>query len=174
MHYTLLQRKMKESVACIIFNKEKDQLILIMRRDIPVWVLPGGGIEPGETPEQAAVREALEETGCEVQIVRKVAYYEPENRLTKPTHFFECSILSGSLQEGSETRKIGFFPVMSLPKKLVHFYRYWIEDALLFSPEVLKKKIQRTSYFWFVHDLITHPVLVFRFLLTRIGIHINN
>lgn len=32
----------------------------------PPWVFPGGGIRPGETPEDAAVREALEETGLTV------------------------------------------------------------------------------------------------------------
>lgn len=34
------------------------------------WCLPGGRIEPGETPEQAAVREVKEETGLHVKVIR--------------------------------------------------------------------------------------------------------
>jgi 8-oxo-dGTP pyrophosphatase MutT (NUDIX family) len=45
--------KKHESVACILFNNSK--ILLIKRRDIPVWVLPGGGIDQGESPETAAV-----------------------------------------------------------------------------------------------------------------------
>lgn len=163
---------MNESVACIIFNKEKDKVLLLKRRDIPVWVLPGGGIDAGETPESAAAREAEEETGLAVTLERKIAFYKPKNKLTKPTHFYEC-LAVGMPTTGSETREIGFFPLSALPKKLVPFYKTWIDDALLFSDRVLEKTIQKTSYWTFLNYLFCHPLLVFQFFLTRIGIHIN-
>ncbi len=164
---------MAKSVACIIFDDEKRKVLLIKRRDIPVWVLPGGGIDPDETPEAAAIREGQEETGLKLTLVRQVAHYLPVNNLTKPTNFYECKIIEGSLKTGPETRDIGFFPIDALPKKLVPFYKTWIEDALKFLPTVLEKKIQKTSYWTFCQYLITHPLLVVQFLLTRLGIHFN-
>lgn len=164
---------MEESVCIIIFDKEKKQVLLIKRRDIPVWVLPGGGLEEGEEPEAAALREAEEETGLKLKIERKVAFYTPANRLTRPTHFYECVVLGGSPQIGAETRAIQFFPLDQLPRTLVPFYRTWIDDALLFWPEVLKKKIKKTSYWKLLQYLICHPLLVIQFFLTRMGIHFN-
>ena len=46
-----------------------DEVLLIKRAKPPfLWSLPGGRIEPGETPEQAAVRELMEETGVTADI----------------------------------------------------------------------------------------------------------
>ncbi|MDN3506578.1 MAG: NUDIX domain-containing protein [Simkaniaceae bacterium] len=163
---------MSESVATVIFNEDRTKILLIKRRDIPVWVLPGGGIEPGEKPEEAAIRESDEETGMQVTLTRKVAYYHPKNRLTRQTHFFEC-VASGTPQTGPETRDIAFFSLDKLPGKLVPFYKTWIEDALMQSDQVLEKQIRKTSYWTFVWYLLSHPFLVAQFLLTRMGIHIN-
>jgi len=113
-----------EAAVAVIF--QQGRVLLIQRRDIPVWVLPGGGIEPGETPEQAIVREVLEETGYSVKIKRKVAAYEPVNWMTKPTHFFECEILSGEMKITAESKGIDFFAIDKLPKLIAPPYAGWI------------------------------------------------
>lgn len=161
------------SVACAIFNKTHDQVLLIKRRDIPVWVLPGGGIDPDETPEEAARREGEEETGLKLALVRKIAFYTPVNRLTRPTHFYEATVLEGTPKVGSETKEISFFPLKQLPKRLVPFYRTWIEDAVAEHEEVLEKKIEKTSYWTMCQYMLFHPLLVLQFFMTRLGFHWN-
>jgi diadenosine hexaphosphate hydrolase (ATP-forming) len=46
--------------------------VVLRRTSRGEWVFPKGWIDPGETPEQAAIREAREETGIQAQIVRTV------------------------------------------------------------------------------------------------------
>ncbi|HFD10995.1 MAG TPA: NUDIX domain-containing protein [Crenotrichaceae bacterium] len=64
-----------ECVAAVLYDAVRDQLVLIeqfrvgaMEYDDKPWLLEivAGAIESGETPEQVVVREALEESGCEV------------------------------------------------------------------------------------------------------------
>lgn len=167
-----MAKHLKQAVSGIIFCSEKKKILLIKRRDIPVWVLPGGGVEAQEPPEEAVVRELYEETGLSVQIVRKVAEYLPTNKLTQLTHLFECSIVQGNLQTGSETKEIGFFLSSKLPL-LPPPYLSWIQDALSHQTCVIQKKIKGVSYLVLCKFLCLHPILVIRYLLTKIGIHIN-
>ncbi len=55
------------------------RLLLIQRRHAPAqgqWTLPGGRVEPGESAEQAVVREVREETGLEVRVARWIGRIE--------------------------------------------------------------------------------------------------
>ena len=165
---------MKQAVCGILFDSSREKVLLIKRRDIPVWVLPGGGIEPGESAEQAIVREIQEESGYTVKIQRKIAEYLPVNAFTQFTHFFECAILSSGAFSENETKEMRFFPLNDLPSYLAPPYRGWIDDAVAQHPHLLRKKIAGVSYWVFLKLLLLHPCCVFRYLLTRIGIHLNS
>jgi 8-oxo-dGTP diphosphatase len=65
----------------LIIEHESGGIVLISRRNPPPgWALPGGFVEYGETLETAAVREAREETGLAVTLVRQFHTYSDPGR----------------------------------------------------------------------------------------------
>jgi ADP-ribose pyrophosphatase YjhB (NUDIX family) len=61
------------------------RIVLVKRKDNDLWALPGGGMEPGESIEDTAVREVLEETGLVVGVSGLIGVY------TNPRHVMEYS-----------------------------------------------------------------------------------
>jgi len=56
-------------------------IVLIERKNIPHgWAIPGGFVDYGESYEQAAVREAKEETGLTVELIRQFHTYSKPDR----------------------------------------------------------------------------------------------
>ncbi len=163
-----------QAVYGIIFSENKKNVLLVQRRDLPVWVLPGGGLDPKETPAEGALREVEEETGYQVEIIRQIAKYLPVNSLTQKTYFFECRIIGGFATLNSEARNIRYFPVANLPSHLPPPFPLWIADALLEKQEILTKKIEGVTYWILCKLLLKHPVLVLRYLLTKVGIRFND
>lgn len=51
------------------FIVEDGKVLLLNHKKYGFWLQPGGHVEPGETPDEAAVRETMEETGLEVKVV---------------------------------------------------------------------------------------------------------
>jgi len=160
-------KEMKSAAISIIFSERRDEVLLIKRRDIPVYVLPGGGIESFETDEEAAIRETLEETGLNVKIIRKTGEYTPINRLSSKTHVYECQVIDGAFQNGDETKNIAFFPLDQLPLSFFIVHQYWLQDALKYN-HVVKRPISEVTYFNLIKYFFKHPLLVFGALLARI------
>lgn len=100
--------------VAVVFN-EKKQLLLVKltyQRFHP-WGIPGGGIEYGEQPEDAVVREMLEETGITVAIKRFLLA-----KTWTPARvglYYLCTIRRGDFQPSDEVSEIGYFSKDNLP-----------------------------------------------------------
>jgi len=75
-HQDSVNRRVGAIVACVDAD---GRVLLVRQRGGPIagaWLLPGGGVEQGESPEDAVRRETLEETGCDLTELAHVATYE--------------------------------------------------------------------------------------------------
>src|SRR5437764_12371670 len=120
--------RFRVGVYAVIFNEEG--VLLAHRRDIDWWNLPGGGMESGETVDEALCREVREETGLEVKVERLVGIYsKPQKQEVVLT--FLCQVISGTLQSTEEIRESRYFAPDALPENTLPKHRQRIEDALL-------------------------------------------
>ena len=91
-------------VRVIVLDDENR--ILMVRQDHPersVWMVPGGGIEDGESSVQAAVREVLEETGLEVETKGLIWHVEEvSERGQRFVNFFKARVTGGELELGDD------------------------------------------------------------------------
>src|SRR5689334_5027378 len=87
---------------------EEGRVLLCRRRDIGWWNLPGGGMELGETVDEALRREMLEETGLDVEVGRLVGVYsKPQKQEIVLT--FCCRVMGGTLTETEEVTENRYF-----------------------------------------------------------------
>lgn len=150
----------------IILNEQQTEVVLVKRRDVPVWVLPGGGVEADENPEDSVKRELLEETGFQVAILRKCAEYSPINRLAAFTSVFLCKIHLGQMLLSNEVSEIAFHPLEALPNSFFPLHARWLQEALSY-PYLIQRPLTEVSYYALFKYLICHPGHVLRFAWTR-------
>jgi ADP-ribose pyrophosphatase YjhB (NUDIX family) len=129
------------AVSAVIL--EQGNVLLAHRRDIDWWNLPGGGLELGETVDEALHREVFEETGLEVEIERLVGVYSKPQKQEVVLTFY-CHVTGGTPRETEETRECRYFAPDNLPSNTLPKHRQRVEDALLNQASAILRA-QRTS-----------------------------
>lgn len=111
-----------------------DNTYLLVQESLPqvygLWNFPAGKVDLGESIEQAAIREAKEETGFDIEIIQKIDIYQ-DSATVPPKHAFLAEIIGG---------KLAFPPNEIVDAKWFHFDEIqkmkgslrdpWIIDAI--------------------------------------------
>jgi ADP-ribose pyrophosphatase YjhB (NUDIX family) len=116
-----------------IIIKYKEGIVLIRRKNPPLgWALPGGFVDCGETLEDAAVREAREETGLDVRLLRQFHSYSDPRRDPRQ-HTISTVFLAeaaGQAVAGDDAAEVGVFSAVNLPDNLAFDHRQILEDYM--------------------------------------------
>ena len=122
-------------------------IVLIERKNEPHgWALPGGFVDVGESIEQAAIREAKEETSLDVQLSEQFyAYSDPK----RDPRFHTVSMVfigfgTGKLQGADDAREAEVFTQENLPDAIVFDHRQVINDYFRYITTGLRPQIKQS------------------------------
>jgi 8-oxo-dGTP diphosphatase len=107
-------------VAAVVSITDGGRILLIKRGNEPElgkWSMPGGFIDYGEDPREAALREVREETGLEVQITRLIDVIGGDGHTggASIVIMFAASIIGGILAPEDDAQDAAFFSEAELP-----------------------------------------------------------
>lgn len=116
-----LRRRM--TLGSRVMLVDGDKVLLIRHSYIPGWGFPGGGVEPGETAEESALREVVEETGYRpIGAMELFGFYHNNNPITNRDHvaFFVARRFEKAFEfkPTHEIAEIGWFDKSALPEKI--------------------------------------------------------
>jgi len=94
-----------------VFDDE-ERLLVQLRADDGTWGLPGGFVDPNESPRETAAREAKEETGLTVEpdeligvYTRRPGEYGPHSLVV---HLYHCAAVGGGMETSLETQAVEY------------------------------------------------------------------
>lgn len=115
----------------IIIELEGKGIVLINRKNPPYgWAIPGGFVDYGETLEEAAVREAFEETSLKVELVRQFHVYSAPDRDPRQHTIATVFVAraSGNPKAADDAADLGIFTKDTLPHDIAFDHRKILDD----------------------------------------------
>ncbi len=115
----------------IIIEMDEGEIVLILRKNEPVgWAIPGGFVDYGESLEEAAVREAKEETSLDVILTKQMHTYSKPDR--DPRHHTISTVYiatgKGIPKAADDAVEIGIFTEDTLPSPIMFDHEQILAD----------------------------------------------
>ena len=115
----------------VIIELDNGKILLIKRKNPPHgWAIPGGFVDYGESLEQAAVREAKEETSLDVEIISQMGAYSDPGRDPRQHNISIVFVAraSGQPKAADDAAEVGLFDRDSIPEELAFDHARIIQD----------------------------------------------
>jgi ADP-ribose pyrophosphatase YjhB (NUDIX family) len=115
----------------IIIEIESNGIVLIKRKNPPYgWAIPGGFVDYGESLEEAAVREAKEETNLDVKLIKQFHTYSDPKRDLRHHSISTIYIAKakGKPEAKDDALEIGIFSESNLPEEMAFDHRSILND----------------------------------------------
>ena len=118
----------KVAVGAAVGN-DQGEILLVQRADSGIWLYPTGWADVGYSAAEVVVKEVLEETGIEVEVVRLIAVLDGlrvgMSRIPLYSLVFQCRPVGGELRAHPlECADVGWFPLDALPFPLAGAERW--------------------------------------------------
>lgn len=125
-------------IAADLIIEHANQIVLIKRRYEPFkdqWCLPGGHVEHGEQVEHAAVREAKEETGLDIEPADLLGIYDepgrdPRGPIISIVYTANPVNPEQQLNPKTDAKEASWFPIDNLPTELGFDHEQILKDYL--------------------------------------------
>lgn len=171
-----LERRIKERSASGVIINEKNEILLLMRDDYPVWVNIGGYLDNGENFDDALYREAIEEANLKIEIIERCGEYftliPQKGSVEKFCHekLYLCKPTSKNALAtlGNEGVRVQWFERRSLPYNIPPQYKLRIKETLSgsyasqgailkgFSMEEFSQSLKKEDIYG-LEDWLSHP-----------------
>lgn len=140
-----------------VFKNGRKKVLLTRKNNIPLWVLPGGHLEKGESFEEAAIREYREETGLVIKIIGLKAIYRHKKGFEK--RVYEGKIIEGKLKINHECQSVGWFNLDKLPQPTTLYEKQRIKDSLKLNKEIVRRDLA-VHIRWEIIYQLEHPLIL--------------
>ena len=114
----MFRPKFRAAVAAMIFDEQGRILLFKHTYRKFEWGLPAGGLEYGEQPESAVVREFFEESGIQIKVEKLLLAESSKEDQRNISLIFLCTIVNGTFRESFEISEMKYFDVNDLPQML--------------------------------------------------------
>lgn len=143
----------------LVIDQKTKKILLTKRKDLALWVIPGGHVEKGESFISAATREVKEEVGIDLNnLILKLIFKSKDNKVQKRVYISNIDSIYLNLILSDEVVDTKWFNLDKLPRSMSLYEKERVRLAY-HSQNVIKKKLHinllgeifNWIYIWLVH-----------------------